>query len=91
MQINFDHMFSFFILPLLLFGFHGTINLGWLDDPSDLLSIGSLFMLFIVTYEIGAKHYYARGRRLYFYSVFVIPLILSSISLAVWLAIKGNS
>jgi hypothetical protein len=77
---------SYFVLPLGLVGLHGIINLGWLGQPSNLSSVVAFVMLLVMTYETGFKKYYAVGRRLYFYFVFLVPLILSSASLVIWFA-----
>lgn len=80
-----NFVMSYVIVPIFLIGLHGLINLGWLGEESNELSIFALVTLVIVSYEIGFKTYYLAGRRLYFHLVFLVPFIMSFLSATVWL------
>lgn len=86
---NLDIALSYFIVPIMVISFHGAINLGWLGESNTAFSVLSFFTLLVISYEVGVKYYYMNGRKIYFYTLFLIPTILSTLSLLAWFLLGG--
>ena len=57
----------------------------WLFEPTSanepILSIIFIVVLLAISYDVGFKHYYRKSRRVYFLSIFVVPLLISIIGM----------